>query len=201
MLGDWATFFLALLLIPVLLLEETSGDANVVTAAAIANAAIWGLFALDYALDIRRSRERRAYVRSHWFDLAIVVVSPPLIVPAAAQALRVLRVMRLLGAFAVTGVVAERLDRPLTQRAALAILGVLAAVVVVGGVLITAAEPGLFPNVFLGYLWTIATLVTAGHASPEPVTVVGRAISTTVIVVGLGSFAALAASLIGPRGA
>lgn len=201
MLGDWATFFLALLLVPVLFLEETSGDASVVVAAAVANAAIWGLFALDYALDIRRTRDRRAYVRSHWFDLAIVVVSPPLIVPPAAQALRVLRVMRLLGAFAVTGVVAERLERPLTRGAVLAVLGVLAAVIVAGGVLITAAEPVSFPNVFLAYLWTIATLVTAGHAAPEPVTAIGRAISTTVIVVGLGSFAALAASVIGPRGA
>ena len=199
MLGDWAIFFLALLLVPVLLLEETSGDPTVVGIATIVNAAIWGLFAVDYALDLRRSRDRRVYVRSHWFDLAIIVVSPPLLVPTAAQALRVLRVMRLLGAFAVTGVVAEQLDRPLTRSAALAILGVLAAIVIGGGILITAVEPGTFPNVFVAYLWTIATLVTAGHAAPEPMTAVGRAISTTVIVVGLGSFAALAASVVGPR--
>jgi voltage-gated potassium channel len=199
MLGDWAIFFLALLLVPVLLLEETSGDPTVVGIATIVNAVIWGLFAVDYALDRRRSRDRRVYVRSHWFDLAIIVVSPPLLVPTAAQALRVLRVMRLLGAFAVTGVVAEQLDRPLTRSAALAILGVLAATFIGGGILMTAVEPGTFPNVFVAYLWTIATLVTAGHAAPEPMTAVGRAISTTVIVVGLGSFAALAASVVGPR--
>jgi len=41
MLGDWVIFFLALLLVPVLLLEETSTDPAVVDAATIANAVIW----------------------------------------------------------------------------------------------------------------------------------------------------------------
>jgi len=48
MLGDWAIFFLALLLVPVLLIEETSTDPSVVGAATVANAVIWVLFALDY---------------------------------------------------------------------------------------------------------------------------------------------------------
>jgi hypothetical protein len=38
--------------------------------------------ALDHALGIWRSSDRRARVRSHWFDLALIVVSPPLVVPA-----------------------------------------------------------------------------------------------------------------------
>jgi len=50
-----------------------------------------------------------------------------------------------------------------------------------------------------GYAWAIATLVTAGHAPPEPITVAGRAISSTIVVMGLGSFVALAASLAGRR--
>lgn len=199
MLGDWATFFIALLLIPVLLLEETSGDPGIVQLATAANAFIWAIFALDYALDLRRATDRAAYVRSHWFDLALIVVSPPLIVPPEAQALRVLRVLRLARAFTVAGIVAERLDRPLTRNAALGIVAVVFVVILAGGVLITAVEPVLFPNVALGYAWTVATLVTAGHATPEPLTAAGRAISTTVIVVGLGSFAALAASLATPR--
>src|SRR3979490_298586 len=91
MLGDWAIFFLALLLIPVLLLEETSTDPGVVDAATLANALIWLLFAVDYAIDLWRAPDRGAHVRSHWFDLALIVVSPPLLVPPEAQALRVLR--------------------------------------------------------------------------------------------------------------
>ena len=201
MLGDWATFFVALLLIPVLLLEETSGDPGVVQLATAANVFIWGIFALDYALDLRRASDRGAYVRSHWFDLALIVVSPPIIVPPEAQALRVLRILRLARAFTVAGIVAERLDRPLTRDAALGILAVLFVVLLSGGVLITAVEPALFPNVALGYVWTVATLVTAGHATPEPLSAAGRAISSTIVVVGLGSFAALAASLATPRDA
>jgi len=199
MLGDWVTFFLALLLVPVLLLEETSTDPGVVGAATVANAVIWVLFALDYAIDLWRARDRGAYVNSHWFDLAIIVVSPPLLVPAEAQGVRVLRAARLLRVFAVIGLAYDRLGRPLTRTAALAIVGVLFAVILAGGLLIRWVEPATFPNVVAGYAWAIATLVTVGHASPEPTTVAGRAISSTIVVMGLGTFVALAASLAGRR--
>ena len=199
MLGDWAVFFLALLLIPVLLLEETSADPAVVGAATLANAVIWVLFAIDYGVDLWRAPDRGAHVRSHWFDLAVIVVSPPLLVPPEAQAVRVLRAARLLRVFAVSGVLYDRLGRPLTRSAALVIVGILFAVILAGGVLVQLAEPKTFPSILTAYAWAIATLVTAGHAVPEPVTAAGRAISATIVVMGLGCFVALAASLTGRR--
>jgi voltage-gated potassium channel len=199
MLGDWAIFFLALLLVPVLLLEETSADPGVVGAATLANAVIWVLFALDYAIDLWRAPDRGAHVRSHWFDLALIVVSPPLLVPPEAQALRVLRAARLLRVFAVVGVMYERLGQPLTRNAALVIVAVLFAVILFGGLLAQWVEPATFPSVLQAYAWAVATLVTAGHASPELTTTAGRAISSTIVVMGLGSFVALAASLAGRR--
>lgn len=199
MLGDWVTFFLALLFVPVLLLEETSTDPAVVGAATIANAVIWLLFALDYGIDLWRAPDRRAHVRSHWFDLALIVVSPPILAPPEAQVLRVLRAARLLRVFAVIGVAYDRLDRPLTRNAALVIVGALFAVILAGGLLIQWVEPERFPNVVLAYLWAIATLVTAGHASPEPISAAGHAISSTIVVLGLGTFVALAASIAGRR--
>jgi voltage-gated potassium channel len=198
-LNDWVTFFLALLLVPVLLVEENSADPSAVRLATAANAFIWLAFALDYAVDLWRSSDRGVYVKTHWFDLALIIVSPPLLVPPEAQALRVLRALRLLRAIAVIGIVAERLDRPLSRQALLAILAVLGVVLLAGGVLITAAEPGSIRTVAQGYAWTIATLVTAGHATPEPTTATGRAISNAIVVMGLGTFAALAASLMGRR--
>ena len=195
MLSDWATLFLALLLVPVLVIQETSQDPVAAQLAALLNAFIWLAFVADYVLDLRRAPDRGAYVRSHWFDLALIVVSPPLFVPPEAQALRVLRILRIARAFTLVGIVAERLDRPLARDDALVVAGLLGAVVLAGGVLITAAEPASFPNVARGYAWTVATLVTAGHADPAPLTPAGRAISSAVIVMGLGAFAALAASL------
>jgi ion channel len=194
-LNDWATLFLALLLVPVLLLEDTSADPAIVGLAAALNAFIWFVFVVDFAVDMRRSNERETYLASHWFDLALIVVSPPLFVPPELQALRVLRILRIARAFTLVGIVAERLDPPLSRNDALVILALLGAVVLAGGVLITAAEPASFRNVAQGYAWTVATLVTAGHADPAPSTAVGRAISSTVIVMGLGALAALAASI------
>ena len=65
--------------------------------------------------------------------------------------------------------------------------------------MIAGAEPARFPTIAQGYAWAVATLVTAGHTTPEPTTAVGRAVSTTIVVLGLGTFAALAASLAGAR--
>ena len=195
MLNDWATLFLALLLVPVLLLEETSSDPTLVGLAAGLNAFIWFVFVVDFAVDLRRASDRETYLASHWFDLALIVVSPPLFVPPELQALRVLRVLRIARAFTLVGIVAERLDRPLSRNDALVVLALLGAVVLAGGILITAAEPASFHNVAQGYAWTVATLMTAGHAEPTASSTVGRAISSTIIVMGLGGFAALAASL------
>ena len=195
MLSDWLTFFLALLLVPVLLIEETSADPVAVQLATGANALIWAAFALDYAVDLWRTKDRASHIQSHWFDLALIVVSPPVLVPPEAQALRVLRALRLLRAVAIIGIVAERLDRPLTRQAALAIVATLGVVILAGGVLITVAEPASFPTVAQGYAWAVATLITAGHTTPEPTTAAGHAISSTIVVLGLGTFAALAASI------
>ena len=195
MLNDWLTFLLALLLVPILLIEETSTDPGVVQLAIAANALIWLAFALDYAIDLWRSADRRGYMRAHWADLALIVVSPPLLVPAEAQALRALRALRLLRAIAIVGVVLARLGRPLSREVALVIVAVLAIVVLAGGLLIVVAEPASFRTVPQGYAWAVATLVTAGLTTPEPTTALGRAISTLIVVMGLGTFAALAASV------
>jgi voltage-gated potassium channel len=199
MLGDWVTFFLALLLIPVLVIEETSEDPATVGVATAINAAIWLAFVLDYAADLWRARDRRRYIAGHWADLALIVVSPPLLVPPEAQALRVLRALRALRALAVIGIIGERLGRPLTRRALFAILALLAFVLVAGGLLIVAVEPRTVTTVAQGYAWAVATLMTAGHADPTPTTALGHAISTLIVVVGLGTFAALAASIASAR--
>ena len=77
MLNDWVTFFLALLLVPVLLVEENSADPSAVQLATAANAFIWLAFALDYAVDLWRASDRATYVRTHWFDLALIVSKLP----------------------------------------------------------------------------------------------------------------------------
>src|SRR5439155_1819641 len=115
-----------------------------------------------------------AFLRGHWADLALLVGSAPLLVPPGAQALRGLRAFRLLRALAVVGIVGERLGRPLTRRALLVVLALLGFVLVAGGLLIFAVEPHTITTVAQGYAWAIATLMTAGHADPAPVTVVGR---------------------------
>ncbi|MCY4621325.1 MAG: hypothetical protein OXD34_05755 [bacterium] len=72
----------ALLVIPVVFIEEYSTTGWLLTAAVIANWLIWAAFAAEFAVVISLAQNRAAYARKAWLDLLIIVVSFPLL-PAA----------------------------------------------------------------------------------------------------------------------
>src|SRR5437870_9708193 len=78
---EWAMFFLALLMLPVVLIEFTAEDPQVLFAAEVANGLIWLAFASELVFLWRRSATSKSFLRAHWLDLAIVLLSPPFFVP------------------------------------------------------------------------------------------------------------------------
>jgi hypothetical protein len=142
--GDWATFFLALLLIPVLLLEETSSDPGVVQLATVTNALIWLAFALDYAIDVWRAIGARHTSGATGSISRSSTSRHRCSCRPAAQVLRALRALRLLRAIAVVGIILERLGRPLSRDAALVLAAMLAIVVIVGGLSSSSSNPRHF---------------------------------------------------------
>jgi hypothetical protein len=96
---------LALLVIPAIVLEETSSDA-LQAVAFVLNVVIWVGFATELAFVLAVASNRARTLREHWLDAAIVVVSVP-VTPAVLQGTRALRLLRLLR-FLRLGVVAAR---------------------------------------------------------------------------------------------
>ena len=92
---EWPMAILAVLVIPVLVIEEKATTPEIRQGAVIVNWVIWiafaGEFVARWLADGTRSFPRRA-----WFDLLLIAITPPIGVPEAMQGIRSLRVLRLL---------------------------------------------------------------------------------------------------------
>lgn len=193
--AQWLLFFLALLLVPLILIQVTTTDPQTLAAVEIVNALIWLAFTAELIYLARRATSAKSFLREHWLDIGIVVLSPPFILPAEAASLRVLRIMRLVRLLAVIGRLQKGSGRALGRQgiAYIAILG--AFFVFIGGVSIHELEPERAPTVWEGMWWAIVTLTTVGYGDISPATFEGRVLAAFLMVSGLAVVGALAGSV------
>jgi voltage-gated potassium channel len=188
---EWPMAILALLVVPALVMEERAVAPEVRTTGEILNWIIWiafcGEFLVRWAADGKASFVRRA-----WFDLLLILVTPPFAVPDAMQgirSLRVLRVLRLLRAVGVA-VMALRLGQRHFGKQKFHYVALIAiGTVILGAVGVYVVEIGENRNIggFGDALWWAATTVTTvGYGDVTPITVEGRLIAVTLMVVGIG---------------
>src|SRR5919108_5839217 len=93
---DLPLAFLALLIVPALILEESAQSVHLRTLAIEINWFVWLAFCGEYVAKLVLAPSRQQYVRDAWFDLLIIVLSPPFLVPDALQGARAVRAVRIL---------------------------------------------------------------------------------------------------------
>ena len=187
---------LSIAMLPLVLVEESSNDPAVQSMAESLSAGIWFAFVGEYLFSFTRAIRKRRFVRSHWFDLLIIVLTPPLIwLPTELNALRALRAVRLLRALAVVGRTQHTIRRYL-KRGSLPYLVILSIfVVIIGGLAIHTIEPETAESVGDGLWWAAATLSTVGYGDIAPKTGLGRLVAVGLMLVGVGTFAGLTAAI------
>jgi voltage-gated potassium channel len=187
---------LALLVVPALLLEQ-SANGGLREIALWLNLVIWGGFAAELAFVLAVSHTRLRTLRAHWLDAAIVLVSFP-VMPALLQSARALRLLRLLRfvRLAVAGTRAMHqvsiVFRPSGFRYVAALVGVL---VIVAGTALSLVERSAAPSVADGLWWALATATTVGYGDIAPESPQGRAIAAVVMLLGIGFFAMITATV------
>ena len=197
---EWPMAVLALLVIPVLVMEDRATTPEIRGAAVAVNWVIWIAFAAEF---VARwvADGTRSYPRKAWFDLLLIVITPPIGVPEAMQgirSLRVLRLLRLVRAFAVAGMGLRLAHRHFGRQKFHYVLIVATATVVLGAVGFYALESD--ENRAIRHFgdalwWAVTTVTTVGYGDIIPITPEGRLIAVVLMLTGIGVIGLFTASV------
>jgi voltage-gated potassium channel len=182
----------ALLTIPAIAIEQSSAGQPWDTIATALNWLTWLAFLGELAIMLAVVPDRAAWLRSHPLELAVVILTPPLL-PAGLQAARVFRLLRVLRL-----VRAAVLMRRLLTTEGVRDAAVLALLTVLGGgaayAAIEKAHDGTPLSAWDGVWWAVTTVTTVGYGDSYPETTGGRVIAMVVMLVGIGFVAILTAA-------
>jgi voltage-gated potassium channel len=174
----------ALLVIPVIVIEESNVSDTWKTVGAVLNWAIWITFAMEVVVMLAVVPSKRDWLRDNPLEVVIVLFTPPFL-PASLQALRVFRLLRLARLFRLAPL-ARRLFsiEGLRYVALLALLTVLG-----GGAAFAAIEKD--SSTWDGVWWAMSTMTTVGYGDVRPHTDLGRVLAIAIMLIGIGFVAIL----------
>lgn len=147
---------------------------------------VWGAFALDYLVRLGLTRDRRHFVRTHWLDLAAVVL--PLVQP--------LRLLRLVATLLLVGRRARMAPQiRLTTYVAGAVVGLL----MFGSLAVLSVErdapDGNIRNLGDAVWWSFTTMTTVGYGDHSPTTGLGRVLAVGLMLSGIALLGVVTANI------
>lgn len=194
-LTDLPIALLALLVVPALVLEDNTSSPTVRAAAVAINWTVWLAFCAEYIGKVTLAPSRRAYIRQAWFDLLIIALSPPFLVPAALQGaravrlVRIVRLLRVVRAAAVAAIGVREASQAFRHRRFHYVALTTAVIVGLGAVGIFSVEHGqnnAIRSLGDALWWSVVTVTTVGYGDVSPVTTEGRMIAVVLMIVGIG---------------
>lgn len=182
----------ALLVIPVIAVEQSDAGEPWRSIAGGLNWAIWVAFAVELVVMLAVVPSRWDWLKSHPLEIVIVLLTPPFL-PSSLQALRVLRVLRLLRLLRLA-----QFARRTFSLDGLRYAAILAAVTAVaGGYAYSATERAQEPppSIWDGVWWAVTTMTTVGYGDEIPLTTLGRVYAIALMLVGIGFIAILTGAI------
>ena len=186
--------------IPLLVMEEQLTSSTAVFWLGVMDWAIWGVFAVELAVMLAVTPNRKAYLRCAWLDVVIVLATIPLL-PYLLASLRiarlgrfveVMRLLRLLRLAALANRAGALIQRVFGTSGLGWLLSGLIVLVVVSGTLFSFLEEGR--NVPEGIWWAIVTATTVGYGDVVPASGLGRLVATVLMIAGISFIALLSAA-------
>jgi voltage-gated potassium channel len=195
---EWPLLFLALLMVPLLVIPLTtdvSGGAEDAIEATFW--VIWAVFAVELSIRTYLAEERVGYLVRHWYDVLIVVVPflRPLRIVRSARALRLLRLGRIGPFLARAWASAHHLLR---HRGLEWILAGGIVIVFLGAALVLAFEhdgDGGIDDYGTALWWAMSTVTTVGYGDTVPTSPEGRGVAVVLMLVGIAFFSWVTANI------
>jgi voltage-gated potassium channel len=160
--------------------------------------AVWSVFAIEFLFIVALGPRIQILKPSTAADLAVVVLSFPLL-PNLLGLVRLARLVRLLRLARLAGVTARglaALKEILGRRGLLYIVAITSLLILVGGGCLSILEPETVKGGYGdGIWWAIVTATTVGYGDIAPTTLPGRLIAVLLMLVGIGLMSTLAASI------
>ncbi len=148
--------------------------------------ATWGVFLLDYVVNLSLARERWRWFYTHVFDLAIVV-------------LPMLRPLRLLRLVTILAVLQKTAGSAFRGRVSIYVAGAASLLVFTAALAVLDSErhaPGATITTFGNALWwSFVTITTVGYGDFIPITETGRLIAVGLMVGGIAMLGVVTATL------
>jgi len=188
---------LAVAWVPVLVVPlVTTVHGAVALSLAVLDYAVWAAFALEYAAKVRLAQDKRAFVRHHLLDLAVVAV--PILRPLRLA--RLLRFIRLARVVVVLGEALRRAKAALTHRGLHYVLLAVTLIVFAGASLEVAFERHVTGSTGIhgfgeAIWWAAVTVTTVGYGDKVPVTGAGKFVAVGLMLTGIGLVGILTASV------
>lgn len=180
----------ALLALPTIIVQESDLGRSWEVLALVLDWCIWAVFAANLVIMLTLVPNRRRWLIQNPLDWLIVVFTPPFL-PATMKLARVLPVVRLVWIVAVANRLRNVFSLEGLRYAALIVF----TVVVGGGVVFVAVEPGQNLSTWEGLWWAAETVTTVAYGDIYPTTALGRVVATVVMTVGIGFVALLTGAL------
>jgi voltage-gated potassium channel len=180
----------ALLAIPTIVVQESGVGGAWASLADVLDWVIWTVFAANLAIMLSVVPDRRRWLLDNPMDILIVALTPPFL-PATMKVARVLPVVRLLWLMVLANRLHSLFSLQGLRYAALLVF----TVVVGGGVVFVAVEPGQNLSTWDGLWWAAETVTTVAYGDIYPTTALGRVVATVVMTTGIGFVALLTGAL------
>jgi voltage-gated potassium channel len=186
----WPLIAAALLAIPVIVVQEGDFGGFWRSLAVGLDWGIWGVFVANLAVMLAVVPDRRRWLLDNPIDVLIVVLTPPFL-PATMKIARVLPVVRLVWLLMLANRMRGLFSLQGLRYAALLVF----TIVVGGGVVFVAVEPGQQLSTWDGLWWATETVTTVAYGDIYPTTILGRIVATVVMTTGIGFVALLTGAL------